>query len=44
MKDPDGWALICCLNHFKGKFSYDVMAPDKTSYGLYEPDIFKAIK
>ena len=43
MKDPDGWSLICIINHFKSELSYDVETPDGYTFGLYEPNPYKAI-
>lgn len=44
MADPDGWALVCYINHFKGgSISYDIKTPDNYYLGLYENDIYKTI-
>lgn len=44
MKDPDGQALVCYINHFKnGRVSYDIKTPDNYYLGLYEDDIYKTI-
>ena len=43
MKDPDGWALVVEINHFKGWMRYDVKTPDNHYLGIFEKDIYKAI-
>lgn len=43
MQDPDGWDLICIVNHFKGNLCYDIGTPDGYTFGLYETDPYKAI-
>lgn len=43
MKDPDGWAIVCLMNHFKYKFWYEIKTPDKYYLDFMTKDIYEAI-
>jgi hypothetical protein len=43
MRDNDNWAIILIVNHFNNWMCYDVQMPDGATFGLLEPDIYKAI-
>ena len=43
MEDADGWKIICVMNHFKGRFHYEIKAPDDYYLDYMSDNIYEAI-
>ena len=43
MEDPDGWKLICIMNHFKGTFWYEIKAPNDYYLNAFYDNAFDAV-
>lgn len=44
MEDEDGWKLICIINHFKGRFHYEIKTPDNYYLDYMSNDIYETIE
>ena len=44
MEDADGWKLICIMNHFKGRFHYEIKTPDNYYLDYVNDDIYETIE
>ena len=44
MEDADGWKLICVMNHFKGRFHYEIKTPDNYYLDYMSNDIYETIE
>jgi len=43
MEDADGWKLICVMNHFTGRFYYEIKTPDNYYLDYASHDIYETI-
>lgn len=41
--EDEGWKLICVMNHFKGRFHYEVKTPDDYYLDYMNTDIYETI-
>lgn len=41
--EDEGWKLICVMNHFKGRFHYEVKTPDNYYLDYMNTDIYETI-
>ena len=41
--EDEGWKLICVMNHYKGRFHYEVKTPDNYYLNYMNTDICETI-
>lgn len=41
--EDEGWKLICVMNHFRGRFHYEVKTPDDYYLDYMNTDIYETI-
>ena len=41
--EDEGWKLICVMNHFRGRFHYEVKTPDNRYLDYMNTDIYETI-